>query len=137
VNSAPLLDKRSITVPSEAAGVMQVADVDDAIDARVTLVPNLQNMPDKKFAPKIVTTDPPAVAPMLGVTATATSAAAYSNEVETARSAPLFKTSSETTAGEETVGEIQMTAFSDTKTADGENIAPNLQRMALFKILLQ
>jgi hypothetical protein len=80
----------------------------------------------------IVMVDPPVVAPMLGITAVATSAAAYSNEVETERSTPLFKTSSVTTEGEAAIGEMQMMVFSLINDTEPVKTAPNLQRMALM-----
>jgi len=133
VNSAPLLDSSTMTVPSATAGVTQVAEVEDITVARATLCPNLQSIPDRKFDPITVTIDPPALIPILGTSAVATSAAAYSKEVETERSAPLFKTSSATTAGDVATGEMHMTTLSETNTAELDMVEPNLQRIALLK----
>ena len=136
VNSAPLFDSSTITVPSDAAGVTQVAEVDDMIVARATLLilcPNLHSIPERKFDPKTVTMDPPVLIPKLGTRAVKTSAAAYSKEVETERSAPLFKTSSATTAGVAATGDTHMTKLSETNTAELDIVEPNLQRMALLK----
>ncbi len=132
VKSAPLLDNWSMTVPSTAAGVTHMADPGDVTVARVTLFPNLQSIPVKKFTPMTVTVDPPVLAPILGMSVVATSAAAYSKGVDTERSTPLFKTSSATTAGEETDGETHTRTFSATNTTEPEKEAPNLQRTALF-----
>jgi hypothetical protein len=131
VKSAPLLDNCTMTVPSAAAGVTQMANAEEMTVARVKLCPNLQSIPDKKFTPMTVIEDPPVLAPMLGISADATSAATYSKEVETERSTPLFKTSKFTTAGDKAIGEMQTITFSETKVTEPEKVEPNLQRTAL------
>jgi hypothetical protein len=133
-NSAPLFETRTSTVPSFTAGVTQVAEVEERTEAGVINCPNLHVISARKLTPMRVITDPPLLTPILGVTAVTSAAAMYSKEVDTERSAPLFNTSSATTAGEEAEGEMQMTVLSDTNIADGAKLEPNLHRSALGKI---
>jgi len=125
-----LFDKSTKTIPSSAAGVTHVAVDEDTTEAWVTLLPNLHCMPDRKLTPITVTTVPPERVPMLGTRAVAASAAVYSKEAVTDRSAPLTNTSRFTTAGAAAVGDTQTTTFSEINAADPETIAPNLQRIA-------
>ena len=135
MKSAPLFDSNTMTAPSSNAGATHVADVEDLIEARTTLCPNLQSIPGRKLTPMTVTMHPPVLAPILGISAVAASAAVYSKEVETERSAPLIKTSSGTTAGEAAKGETQTTTFSEINVTEPERNVPNLQRMALSNTL--